>query len=550
MMSSSLFNVGRYAEKTICACDISGGVAAAEVLSLCARCSRIIPYDLSLLSYTARVTFLESVKSGKALTLHGHNFIWSVKHERPSTVLAWRGVADPLADAALAELGVDSCDAAKVLAAAAAEHHHGSGTASSALLSAMDLPPWADAAKCRRGGEIWFVNAPTLGPCLLGLSLLGGFGSSAINETLVAAGGLTGSRDRVHRRLIETLQFVNDVCSGSLERGGQGWRAILDVRMLHARVRARIRHRSLTPAAHESTSSTATASCPFGYTDDDNESEDKGEPVSAGDIVATQLAFSLVMLMGAERAGLAWHLSDEDVGAVIHLWGVIGTMMGATHAAGMNEWAAKGDLKGAMRTLESLVVVLASPGVHTRPLVLATARAAAWRLPFLWSPADQIAVASALAGSRYAHALGLPSLDDPSLTHVIDDAAPTTAFTTELLYVRTNASAYYLAVDGAPKEGSSLRVIYAPIRKLVGVFLRTFKWCLLIFSSTYYAFHPLAQKETKAVRRGLTLLAPLRIWSMLVWFLPLRVQRKLAAVNEAALKSIVSRRLRGRALYA
>ena len=543
------FNVGRYAEERICVCgDLSTKAIAAPapcldvqraVFEVCTRCSRLIPIDLSAFSYQERLAYLEAVLDGTPLTLHGHNWIWTSLHTRPSVVSAWRREADPLADAALAE--------STMMAAGATDGFDAPpGVAHQTLLAAMDLPTWADADVCRRGGQVWFLNAPVLGPSLLGLSLIGGYGSNLINETLVAAAGLTGSRDSVHRRLIETLQFVNDVCQPrALERGGRGWRACLDVRMLHARVRMRV-------AAN--VPSRAAKVCPFGYGGgrggEDAGDQNQNQPVSAGDIVATQLAFSLVMLMGAERVGLAWHISDADVGALVHLWGVVGALLGATPAAGASSWAAKGDFIGARRTLESLVVVLSSPGPHTRGLVLATARAAAYRIPLFWSPADHISVATALSGARYAHALGLPSHNDPALQELLDDAAPTTALTSELRYVRTRSG--HLAIDAMSVLRSERSWGGAILFFAASSLLQVANAAAVAVARVFQTVQTTTRRnvEPGAVSRGRALLAPMHAWPLLVWILPPWARARLAATNEDALVGYAKRRLRGRALYA
>lgn len=530
----------------VCACARSSRAACGEA---CTRCCAVVPYDLSSLGYSERQAFLETVPAGTALTLHGHNFAWTSSHARPSEVTKWRMEADPLADAAFASLERGTLSAGRGISALSA-HVIANGdadTACAALLSAAELPTWADEGMCDRGGAVWFSNAPVLGPCLLGLSLLGGFGSSAINETLVSAGGLAGSRDSVHRRLTETLQFVNDVSSpGALRRGRRGWAAAMDIRLLHARVRARL----AATEDHRGAAATGANHCPFGFANgtqwDPSARGTLGVPVSAGDMLATQLAFSLVMLMGAERVGLAWHLSDADVRAVLHLWSVVGHLLGVRPT----RWGASGDICGAKTTLESLVVVLGDPGPSTTQLVLATARAAAWRLPFCWSPRDQIAVSSALAGARYAKALGLPSLDSPALTRPLEDPAPTTAFLAELAFVHTMAP--HLAVDadaGGDKARASLLV--APVLRLASrAFFFSASLLSHIASFCSSALFLGFSSESKSVMRGYALIAPLRIWPIIVWALPARARDRLAELNEAALVRIVERRLRGRAHHA
>lgn len=530
MAASAAFNVGRFRERRLCACS-----QRAPGPGSCNCCGLLLPEDISGLTLTQRLALLEVVPLGSALTLFGHEFVWSRDHARPAEVAQWRSRVDTIADSALAALIASdgTRDAADALEAASAR----GSQAAAALLACAELPPWVDADRVTRGGHIWFLYAPVLGPALLNLSLLGGYGASAINAVLVNSGGLLGSRDAVHRRITRTLQFVNDVASaGSLARGERGWRACLDVRLLHARVRANVRSKS-------SASALTVGSCPLSFSNGPWDEAALGAPVNGGDVTATQLAFSLVMLMGAERAGLTFGMSDTDVGDVLHWWGAVGALLGApTDTPRLNGWARTGDVRGAQVALESLVAVLAAPGPSTRPLVLASVRAVAWRAPFFWSPSDHVAVTAAFAGAPYAAALGLPALDDAALCEPIDDAAPTTAFTSECAHI--NCTALHLTID-ARRHGSARSFVSRALARVFFALARSV--CALCAAVASLRALP---GDTAAVTRGRALLAPLCMWPALVRLLPSWLRAAVAARAEAGLSALVAVRLQGRAPYA
>ena len=235
-MPSSAFAAGRFASTTVCGCFPPRPPPPSTP---CPACGLLTPLPLDALSLADRHAALTSLPPSTPLALYGHAFLLSPLHARPPAIAQWRARGDALADAALAALAASRAPptaAALRLAAAA-----GDAACAALLASATTLPPWADAARMARGGRVWFENAPVLGTALLNLSLLGGFGASELNAVLVAAGGLLGSRASVHQRITETLQFVNDVCAaGGLLPGGAGQAAVLSVRLLHARARARV----------------------------------------------------------------------------------------------------------------------------------------------------------------------------------------------------------------------------------------------------------------------------------------------------------------------
>lgn len=106
-----------------------------------------------------------------------------------------------------------------------------------------------------------------------------------------------------YRRAAETAQFVLDVLSpGGLAPDGRGIRAIQKVRLMHAAIRHLIR---------------ATGTWP---------EEELGVPICQEDLLGTYLSFSASVVTGLAQFGA--ELTDESVSDYLHLWRVIGEMLG------------------------------------------------------------------------------------------------------------------------------------------------------------------------------------------------------------------------------
>lgn len=132
------------------------------------------------------------------------------------------------------------------------------------------------------------------------ISLMGGYRSGAANKPIAFTGAL---EYKASRRLAETAKFSFDVTrSRGLERGADGFKAALKVRMLHAQVRLMLKR---SPAWRR---------------------DDWGLPINQADLVATNILFSAVYIGGLRVLGL--HVSRAEAEGVIHLWRYIGYLMG------------------------------------------------------------------------------------------------------------------------------------------------------------------------------------------------------------------------------
>jgi hypothetical protein len=169
------------------------------------------------------------------------------------------------------------------------------------LFEKLDHPPaWLDeklmeagSAFCRRTGPFGFI-------VLRNYCLMGGYESSAINKPLIYTGAL---KKGAAKRMAETLDFwVNVTGEGAMKRFAPGFASAVKVRMIHAFSRAYI------------------------YKNPEWKNEQWGIPINQGDMVATNLGFSLVFLEGIRRLG--FKPSENEVKGLFHFWKYIGYLLG------------------------------------------------------------------------------------------------------------------------------------------------------------------------------------------------------------------------------
>lgn len=103
------------------------------------------------------------------------------------------------------------------------------------------------------------------------------------------------------RRLLETGQFVLDVMDPGAFKNGRGFASALNVRLMHAAIRAHI-------------------------LSTDQWNFDWGHPINQEDMAGTIGAFSFVCVRGLRKAGYV--VSYADAMAYQHLWNVVGHIMG------------------------------------------------------------------------------------------------------------------------------------------------------------------------------------------------------------------------------
>lgn len=161
------------------------------------------------------------------------------------------------------------------------------------------LPDWADAALLRQGARACQVSGMA-GLYALREALMAGYQASAINKTLILTGALARGAPR---RIAETTKWWVDVTAeGGMDRYSEGFKSTLQVRLIHALVRRQLSGKP------------------------EWKHEEWGLPVNQSDMLATNLGFSVLFLIGQRILGVP--LRQDEAEAVMHLWRVIGWLMG------------------------------------------------------------------------------------------------------------------------------------------------------------------------------------------------------------------------------
>jgi ER-bound oxygenase mpaB/B'/Rubber oxygenase, catalytic domain len=172
------------------------------------------------------------------------------------------------------------------------------------LLETLPLPEWADADKIKRGQQLFETWGVQIAICLFCASLPSSYAAANGVKALY----LTARLDTdARRRVMETGQFLIDVLTvGGLGEHGKGRRTIQRVRLMHAAVRHLIKARNeLTPGMWH---------------------PDWGTPINQEDLAGTLLSFSYVVADPLRRLGV--RVGAKDVDAYLHLWNVIGHLLG------------------------------------------------------------------------------------------------------------------------------------------------------------------------------------------------------------------------------
>ena len=164
-----------------------------------------------------------------------------------------------------------------------------------------EVPYWVDRSRLDLACRVLGRTGVLVGYTALSMAaLLGGYQASRVAKTLVGTGDLTRMAGR---RLAETTAWHIAVTTpGGLERSGEGFKATLRVRLMHAQVRAGMHRRpGWDTAAWD-------------------------HPVNASQVAGTTMMFSLAHLTGCQAFGLTFTRRERD--AVYHLWRYLGHLLG------------------------------------------------------------------------------------------------------------------------------------------------------------------------------------------------------------------------------
>jgi hypothetical protein len=321
--------------------------------------------------------------------------------DRADRIAAFFMRSDTLADAAVRELAELPIEQVRELMSRATTHGIDSvADAPHALIALFrqveHVPFWVDFERCKRGGEAFF-RAGALG----GIAL--GFGGLA--RAYCSAGGnkpLTFTRDLIDRapqRIAETAAYVRAVSQpDGLRRGRDGFRASVEVRLLHARVRMGL---SRSPRWR---------------------SDQWGLPINQADTAITALLFSHGLAEGVRRLG--GQVSERAEADLIHLWRYAGYLLG------VNEELLCTSLEDARYMADLIDAIDGGPDEDSRKLIMAMLTPESFEAkikdPAVAKHVREIYVAAcrALIGDAHADHIGLPAWSGHNLAfkHVLRPA--------------------------------------------------------------------------------------------------------------------------------
>jgi len=167
------------------------------------------------------------------------------------------------------------------------------------IANASKLPVWADPELMRQGSAFFASHAETI-MSLLGLLSLPYCYTAANGAMVLHLSELI--RKQTTKRLYDTAIFVWEVMApDAFGKLGNAYQEILKVRIMHAAVRY--------------------------YTlKNDKWDPSFGLPVNQEDMAGTNLSFSLIVMRGLRLLG--FNVSSEQQHAFMHVWAVIGCLLG------------------------------------------------------------------------------------------------------------------------------------------------------------------------------------------------------------------------------
>lgn len=202
------------------------------------------------------------------------------------------------------------------------------------LSSVSAAPSWLDRELLELGART-ARRTGILGHLILrNVSLMGGYANAAISKPLVFTGALN---DGAYKRIFETRSYWIDCISpGGMDPDGPGFRATLQVRILHGFIRLHLSDR------------------------DDWETHNWGTPLNQYDMLTTYLAYT-VAFMSAAR-GFGFVLSRQEREGLVHLWRYI------TWVIGLDERLLPVDVTSSVRAMYGILATMPGPDQDTLAL--------------------------------------------------------------------------------------------------------------------------------------------------------------------------------------
>jgi len=183
----------------------------------------------------------------------------------------------------------------------ALEHASQEFASYSVVQNSTRLPSWAS-KKLMTSGNAFFARHAAQILNLMGLLSLP-YCYAAADGAMVLHLSERMNQD-TGKRLLETATFIWDVMSpDAFHKNGKGFSSIFTVRLMHAAGRY--------------------------YTlKSGHWNEAWGHPINQEDMAGTNLSFSLIVIRGLRRLGLQVSYAEQQ--AFMHLWNVIGSLLGVT----------------------------------------------------------------------------------------------------------------------------------------------------------------------------------------------------------------------------
>ena len=164
------------------------------------------------------------------------------------------------------------------------------------------VPLWLDRGRLARASETMRRTGDFAELVLRNGALMGSYMAASATKPLMFTGRLADPKT-TRRRLIETSTWwVHVTRPGGLERFGDGFLTTVRVRMMHAQVRYMLTHSGTWDARRW------------------------GHPVNQADMLATNLLFSQLFLLGLRALGFRFTQTERE--DVMHFWRYAGYLMG------------------------------------------------------------------------------------------------------------------------------------------------------------------------------------------------------------------------------
>ncbi|HEX3132347.1 MAG TPA: oxygenase MpaB family protein [Planctomycetota bacterium] len=210
----------------------------------------------------------------------------------------------------------------------------------------MVVPEWVDQAKLDRASELWNENMIAIIGVLYACSLPSCYLIAKGIPTLYDTGKL-GQHRFIYQRIYETglmldavmepggLHIITDITDANGAGGqryvwGRGFIAARKVRLLHASMRCMLLHpeRMLPKDAHASVTfaNSSIGALTTGILQKPYDVASLGKPVNQEDLAYTLLTFGYAIPVGLRAWGC--RLSDADCDAFLHVWRLVGHLMG------------------------------------------------------------------------------------------------------------------------------------------------------------------------------------------------------------------------------